>query len=347
MASDLQEQDCYSYEYYSFSDSCPSDDAEPIPTRKPNPRFANASRSRERANQILELKQRLIRGESMRGVPEADLVAVLSNLTDERDRLTAEKRFRRAERMDDAIQKAEKAIDDVHRAAARKLALKEIRIQKEQVSERTAKYDEETDKLEQDLISQFESQRVQLEQQHANELDAFQERWMSERKGRLYNRSSNTLISLRRQLNAMVAQRRYRDADEVQAQIEQRQKLEEQMNHETMQRDFDEALRKLQTRQANETKHLEESIKIKLKTFKDRRERLRVRFQNRGKYVEACETNIKGGQKRTISVVSTSSRSTCKSGMKVVKSEPIEEEVANLQLPPLAMPKTRAKKPKK
>ena len=315
----------------------------PRSTGKRNPRFA---RSQPVSPASKPLKERAMTGESLADASEDDLRAMIYDLSEDRRRLASTHQFKKAGEVNKAMKHAEKAVMQIQKNAFQKIAKEEFDQQDEEFKQKFADFDEETERLIQDLEDQLNKKRSALHAQHEQELDDFEERWTSPPKERLYNRASNTLTSLRRQLNVMLRQCDFDAAEEVEAQIQRRKASEESENTFIMRHDFNEALRKLQKKQADEKRHFEESAALKMKMLKDKRQRLRVRFLNREKYMERRQQMIRDSDKLWTHAqlhrdsISPTLRDVPPS-LKVTKKDVDEVEVINLQLPRLFLPMRR------
>lgn len=305
-----------------------------------NPRF---SKSQPVSPAGKAPKDRALAGDPLDGVSEDDLRTMIYDLSEDRRRLANSHQFKKAGQVNEAMKRAEKAVLQIQKDTLQRAAMEEFEQQDEEFRSKFADFDAETETLTRELKEQLNAKRQSLHNQHAQELEDFEERWTSPPKERLYNRASYTLTSMRRQLKVMLQQCQFDDAEEVQEQIRRRKASEESENSFIMRHDFNEALRKLEAKQAEEKRLFEESAALKLKTLSDRRQRLRVRFVNREKYMERREKMIQDCDKLWTHAqlhrdsISPTLRSIPPS-LKVTKKDLDEVEVINLELPRLFLP---------
>ena len=211
-------------------------------------------------------------------------------------------------------------------------------------------FDEETKDEEEKLYQEIKEQKLQLKNRHQQEIQKLEELWSSKKKMRNYNRPSRLLSTLRRQLNFLLTQCRFEEAQALQIQIDAQSKLEEQQNHERMQHDFNEVLKKLKEKQASEKKLFKENSRVKITAFEQKRKRLRIGFENRERKMNVEKDLISNPNKlwastqnQRINEDSNIRRPPMKPTTRISRQDIYEKEVVTLVLPPLSMPRPKRK----
>ena len=195
-------------------------------------------------------------------------------------------------------------------------------------------FDNDTKTQYDNLLQEIETQRMKLHEKHQNEIQSFEERWNGQAKQKLYSQPSHTLSNLRRQLNFMLTQCRYEDAKEVQKQIDDRAKYEQDENALQMKIDFNEALKKVSTRHTEEKRFFEESSQLKITNFQQRRKQTRLGFENREKklILQRENANPDNVRKRKSSQMNVA---------RITKRTTWQKEYEQLPLPKLSSSKSR------
>jgi hypothetical protein len=144
-------------------------------------------------------------------------------------------------------------------------------------------FDKATAELERELMVTQKTRREELEANQAKELEEFHRRWTSIGKRKQYQHPSPQLTVLRKQLSFLLAQGRYKDADEVSALADEAAKVEEAENNAIMQKDCDEALVKLQEKQGQERDAFEAEATQERQRLSSHRQVARRLFEHRGR----------------------------------------------------------------
>ncbi|OHS94694.1 hypothetical protein TRFO_39138 [Tritrichomonas foetus] len=246
--------------------------------RKPVYRSVDLSNT---GNELNKLKERAKKEEPLNGVSIEQFQELLYVLNAERKNFAREKRFKEGLRYN-------KIINHVNDYYLRAQKLENQSREKEILAEKKAifendftEFEKQSKELEKELIQKQKQQRETLLKNHQIELDELDGRWASDKKQRIYNRSTNHLIQLRRQMHFMLVQSRFAEAEEVQKLINLRTKEEMQNHHELMQKDFDEALIYLKNKQKNEVETFDEFARVALEKLRQDREKLKRGYLNK------------------------------------------------------------------
>jgi hypothetical protein len=143
-------------------------------------------------------------------------------------------------------------------------------------------FDKETNELERELMATQKTRREDLEVHQTKELEEFHRRWASIGKRKKYEHPSSELTVLRKQLAFLRAHGRYKDADEVSAQIDELATSEEAENTATMQEDCADALVKLQERHGQEREAFESEATEERQRLSRHRQLTRKFLEHRG-----------------------------------------------------------------
>jgi hypothetical protein len=211
-------------------------------------------------------------------------------------------------------------------------------------------FDRETKRLEKALIDVQKEKREGLVMSHKQQLDEFEGHWGSAGKFRMYNRSSNQVTVLRRQLALLLVQCRFRDAEEVRRLVDQATKAEEDGSHRLMQKDYDLAFTLLENKQRMEFATLEEGAAVELQKFHQDRAFTRRVYEIRARKI-AARMEIAGDLDRLWNHEQTQRMlaSTAQPGKpslpstKMTRKDIKEQDVAVLSLPPLSSRRKKAK----
>jgi Fe2+ transport system protein B len=149
---------------------------------------------------------------------------------------------------------------------------------------------------------------------------------------------------LRRQLAFLLVQCRFKDAEEVRRLVDEQTKAEEMENSIAMQRDFDEAIKKLEVRQAEEIRTFETGARVQREKFAQNRTVARRLYENRGKKLAAREEIVKDPERlwnRTQSARIGEIVQHCQQrplpSTKLTRSDIKDRDVAILSLPQLSV----------
>ncbi|OHT14675.1 hypothetical protein TRFO_14847 [Tritrichomonas foetus] len=360
--------------YSSYDDSYDSENAIPIepPPMPPyvekstNPRFqkfkprknpfpySTPDDSLFTPTQLNRLVNLALERKKLKLNTQEEYESVIAELSTKRTYYAAKHKYAEAERYQNAIKFVRNSELQMRKNEIKEKASNAF-LKKETTFKKTfLEFDQET-KIEMDnLKNEIQAQREQMSQRHEDEIEALENLWKSQKKARLYNRPSKTLSTLRRQLNFMLTQCRFDEAKEVQKHIDEQANIEQKQNHEHMQHDFSEALRKLTEKQNEEKRFFEDRAQIRIRTFEQKRQRLRAGFENRARKLNAKKEVVTNPdrvwvstQNQRIGDDATMRRAPMKPTMKIAKKDIYEKEVVTLELPPLAMPKPKKAKTKR
>jgi hypothetical protein len=215
----------------------------------------------------------------------------------------------------------------------------------------TDAFDRETKCLEKEMREHQRIQRDELAATHQRELVELEEHWKTPAKLRLYNRASNKLATLRRQLAFLLVQCKFRDAEEVCRMVEEEARLEEAESHRAMQVDYDAALKLELMRQSYEITGFDTSADMQFqKSIQDIGIQRSV-YENLGKKITTREEVVTDPEKlwnleqarRSHAIVGNIGKPQLPSA-KLARKDIKDSDVAIQNLPPLA---SRGKHPKK
>ncbi|OHT14619.1 hypothetical protein TRFO_14903 [Tritrichomonas foetus] len=298
----------------------------------------------EPTNELQRLKEKAKREEPLTGASIELLQELLYILNQERKNLAREHRYKEGLKYNTVIAHVNKYILQAQKLENQVKQQELFSPIKKDFEEQLARFDNETKALERGLIEKQKQQRETLVRNHQIERDEFDARWASSKKQRIYNKSTTTLIQLRRQLNFLLVQSRFDEAEEVQKIIKERMKSEAQDHHEIMQRDFDESLALLKNKQKEEIITFEENCEVQSQKLRQDREKLRRGYLNRQLKLRVKEEMLNDpdklwahAQKDMLDeAVKNSAKNSTNLPPTRIKSEEIEEkDVTVLELPPL------------
>jgi hypothetical protein len=163
-------------------------------------------------------------------------------------------------------------------------AIKEAR---DSVKKQLDEFDEQSKVMEKALREDQQVQRDTLLLAQRKDMEQFEEHWKSEGKFRLYNRASNHLTTLRRQLAFLLVECKFEDAAHVQKLVDETRRAEEAESHFAMQKDCNDAVKILLARHAEEREFFEARKQVELEKL--RRDRMVGRrfLENRARKIGA------------------------------------------------------------
>ena len=299
--------------------------------------------------ELENLKKQAIEQEPLEVDDNSVLEDLLLLLSEERRQLAAQHDFKESQRRNDAIGYVMECQNWLLKLEAQKASMDDVQQRKEALDQQLQDFDIESREIRHRTKKKLRRKRDKLLKEQSVEVQALQELWSSEEKMRLYNKSSNTLICLRRQLALLLQQCRFDEAAAVQQQIDERQRLEETQNHNLMQQEFNEVFNKMKTRQSDDLLYFDQNAEMELKKLNRRREKLRQALVNREKKIQdksdtAADVDklwnaMKTNRTRDISKTDNS-KTPMMTSLKVSTNDLKDEKmVQSLCLPPLVMPK--------
>lgn len=305
--------------------------------------------------ELENLKKQAIEQEPLEVDDNAVIEDLLLLLSEERRQLAAQHDFKESQRRNEAIGYVMECQSWLQKLEAQKASMDDVQQRQEELEKQLEDFDVESREIRHKTKKKLRRKRDKLIKQHDVQIQELEEFWSSEEKIRLYNKSSNTLICLRRQLALLLQQCRFEDAADVQKQIDERQKLEENQNHAQMQQEFNEVFNKMKSRQADDLAYFDQNAEMELKKLYKRREKLRQALVNREKKiqdksdtaqdVDKLWNSMKTNRTRDIGNPEKFKSTQMMPSLKVTKNDLKDEKmVQSLSLPPLNMPKTEQSK---
>lgn len=169
----------------------------------------------------------------------------------------------------------------------------QVSMQDNEVKERIAKFDQETQKQEKQLKNNLAKAREKLISDLQREARQQEEYWQSESHMRLYNRPSHKLRTLRHQANQMVACGRFKDAEEVMKVANKLQQEESKQGAYQMQKDYENATKLFDQKVKDELHTFDTDAVNQIETLRARRASMRTVFQNQVRKVEQRSELVK------------------------------------------------------
>ena len=302
---------------------------------------------------LQKMRARALKEESLTGASVEQLEDLLFMLSQERKQLAAEHNYREGIRYNRAIDYVTRLYDQERKSVVQQAASATLKAEEKQFNEEFDSFDKNTDRMIRELADQQRERRRALQEAHQKELDDLDLRWKAPKKQRMYNRASNQVTSLRMQHAFMLTQCRFDDAQAMAQIINERTTHERNESHFIMQHDFDESLKKVQARQADELDFFNESTRLQMEKLKQDRARLRVGFENRAKKFEARDGIVSDPDKlwnrtRNQRIQANSRRRVATlPSTKMTRRDIRDSDVAILDLPPLDNRRNNASRAKK
>ncbi|OHT00622.1 hypothetical protein TRFO_32687 [Tritrichomonas foetus] len=295
------------------------------------------------------LKKQALDQEPLEVEDNTVLEDLLLLLSEERRQLAAQHEFKESQRRNEAIGYVMECQTWLHKLEMQKSTMQNYEQRQSEFDQQCEEFDMETRAMRHRMKKKLRHKREKLLDEQEKEVKELEDFWASEPKVRLYNRSSNTLICLRRQLALLLQQCRFDEAADVQAQVDARQKLEETENYNLMQREFNEVFNKMKTRQTEDLQYFDQKAEMEMKKLNRRREKLREALVNREKKIHeqgdlAKDVDKVWNLKQTARINEVTHTKPQMPSLKVSKNDINDKMVQNLSLPPLSYPKYDPKK---
>ena len=260
----------------SESDSVPESPPEPMPKIEPPP--AEKKRAPRRIKtadpELIDgLSQAFIRGEDVRHEDPEVLAHTIVALEDKRDEMMIGGDFFESIHVQKAIDQAKEAQLKSMKKQSQQNYLGEIH--QKQASTRMSLDKLKMDMREKEILMNQKSQDyiAQMKQKHERELEEHDNYWRSEVMLRRYNRTSQTLRTMRLQIQLLMRDKRFAEAEEVAKLAKARERMECQESYRLMLKDYNESKRKIESR------HKEE-MGIALDKVQRRRQEFKCFFDN-------------------------------------------------------------------
>jgi hypothetical protein len=300
----------------------------------------------------VKLRQQALKLDPLVGTTERQLENLLYLVSSERKAAAHDHRYREGTRYNEVVSHVGRVVTETRKRNRLQEEQTLIRVAQTEYKEDIEAYDRETKVQEKELRDRQKEQREALLASQHWELEALEERWKAPAKFRIYNRASNRLTILRRQRAFLLVQCRFKDAEEVSRLVEEETRVQQAESHTAMQRDYDEALKKVLARHADEMESFDERAAVQLLRLQQDRAIDRRVFENRGRKIVAREEIAKNGDtlwnhdqaKRARDVVENIRKLPVPSA-KMSRKDIDDMDVAILDLPPLTMHRKLGKPP--
>jgi hypothetical protein len=309
---------------------------------------SDAARSPCRHRSLPELKELAMRLGPLHGLEPDDYDCLLAELVADRRRLASTHSFRESSRLNEVIGHVSMCQLEDRKYRLQVDACHEYDEQATQFEQRLREYDAESVRLENELKARLARQRDRLLFVHGNEMKCFVVKWSSDPKRRQYNRASQNLRFLRRQLRLYMLQCRFTEAEEVKNMLIRTEEAEQTDAANQLQHDFDDAHAKLQRKQAGEVALFDDAAKIQITQLQQRRTLRRQLFVNEKRkfdhradqiadperlwnlhQMQRMEEIAKGGQPKAQVCVT-----------RLAEDDLPDRDDGTIQLPPLRIPPT-------
>lgn len=313
----------------------------------------------EPTEEMKKLIERAINKDKFEDIQDSEFDDLISALQQERRRKASDRSFSMGSKINDALKYVKDCQLKRQKAERLKEATAEYNQQFEQLKNLIQDYDNETQKQKEELKEIQNGQRQDIIENHKSQIDKLREYWTSTNKVRMYNHASNSLTALKKKRKLLLMQARFNEAQEVDQLIKEKKKEEEVFNHENYQQGYDASLKNLLDKQKDELNFFDENAKIQLDKLIQKRQRLRIGYDNQLKRFQARAELLKDADKLWNSE-QFSRRDTMNTKMMMSKAGPsgrinasdVQEgedgDNETLELPPLDFrEKTEKKKEKK
>ena len=231
--------------------------------------------------EIKEYMEKALKGKLPSDLPESKYDEIIFALSKDRKNLATQHKYGEGEKYTRAIEHTKECQIKAKKTNLVKQANDQAKEDLTKTVQKLKDFDDETKRLEQEMLSAEKEAKQQIKQQHEKEIAENEALWQSEAKVKHYNRASPGLITLKKQINTMTVQCRFKDAEAVQVQYRKQKAKEEADNFALMQHDYDECLQKMLDRHKEEDDQFDVDSEIRIKHFHVKRNIERKQLENR------------------------------------------------------------------
>jgi hypothetical protein len=192
-----------------------------------------------------DLLSAALKGESLSGHTLDEYVGLLLDLYDRRVAQAERQRCRTGGRLNAAIERARAARDEQEKRELQHRALREYEEQQSELDSRCRAFDARAARQLDELEAVLARERSELEAAHEKRLRQAHAEWTGPQKLLAYDRASLHLIVQRRQLELLLRQCRFEEAEQVQRLVSRLEEREAAQARAAMQRDYFDAVRRL------------------------------------------------------------------------------------------------------
>lgn len=315
------------------------------PSQPPSGRSSSRVPRTAQSSQNLTPKERALRLLPIVGLTDQEYDDLTADLAEDRRQQIAAHHFEEGNKLNKALNHVAACKEKQKKNELQQKELKKYHEMKEEFEQELKDFDQETEDLVNDMKAKQERQLEMMIKQQEKEDEDHYVKWMSEAKQRQYNHASYQLVINRRQLQHLLDQCRFTEAQQVQKIVDRLEAQEEEVAHKTMQHDYNESTKKLHEKHNLEIEFFQQNAQVKLTQLKQRREIARVVLNNKEKKIEAIGEQASDAEKVWNSAqtqrIMEISKKTDRAPPSVSTTAPSRKERTStvIKLPPLVMQK--------
>lgn len=257
------------------------------------PRLARTLTPRSSNSEIDGYVKKALNKEPILNVTDECYGDIIFELSERRKKTAREHNYAQGDRLTEAIQFVEECQITNQKNLMASDFKKNFEDEKKEFDEKLSDFDKQTQSDIEELKQKHIKQHEELMQIQRQERDKHREKWTSEWMVRQYNKSSTQLNILRKQHTLLLCQNRFKEAEVVNQQIQQRNKMEEDNNSKAYQTDYDNSVKMLKEKQQIEEDHFRSQCDVELQNYKVKRSKLRrgmeykaIRLEHKGQISE-------------------------------------------------------------
>ena len=227
-------------------------------------------------NPILERAYRL---DQLDDLSIEELESLLYTLKQERKALARDRRFKDGLRCNSAIEHVLKYLMKAQISLQQQQIIEESQEEDNFFRQSLKQFDDETKQKEQELIASQKQARSELKAAQKVELEELVQLWNSPVKRRMYNKPSQKLAELHRQMNICTKNSNFEEAESLRKEINQLRKEESEAAYQKMKTDFEQAQEVMEKKHKQDMALFTETSRVKMERFKQRRAKQRRAFE--------------------------------------------------------------------
>ncbi|OHT06316.1 hypothetical protein TRFO_25660 [Tritrichomonas foetus] len=254
-------------------------------TQKKNPR-------KKPKDRMTILKERALNMENLDDLTNDEFESLISLLNEERKQIINNRKFSEGNKINFVINHVNKSYENKRKRELHKQEYNKYIEQKEEFEELLKRFDHETSEMLHEIDIRNREAIVKMEKQHEHESNEHYLHWMSDSKVRQYNRASQQLMLNRKQMQLLLDQCRFTEAEAIQQIINKQERREQANAHKAMQHDYDESLKALNEKQQNEIDFIIQKGRIRRQQLQQKRANERLTLMNKEKKINAIAQQV-------------------------------------------------------
>lgn len=250
------------------------------------------NRSIELTPDLQRLREMAKNEEPLDSASSTQIQKLIVILNQEKKALAKHHLYKEAMVCSNMINYVSKYYDSTRKIENQKIAKKEFAPIRKQFDDSFKDFDEETKILEKELILKQQNRLEAFLEAQQDELYEFESRWNSDKKLRIYNKTTSDLNTMKRRISYLLVDEQFEEAEATEKDIAEKTSKEVFDKHFIMQSDYDRSFKNLRKKQNLELQTFKIDCDVELDKFRQDRKKLRQGYLNRELKLKAKENII-------------------------------------------------------